>query len=457
MTWLLIGLTASLSLFSQAEEAPGDTLGWHVVQSGENLYDITALYLGEPELWRENWRLNPQIRDPHRLSIGQRIRVILDRKLPERTAKVTKVQRQVEHQIQPNPWEDTPPGLLLREKNGVRTFERSSAELAFDDDTRLQITERSIVFLQLIGQTLTGVNRESVEILRGQAEVMARMERVDDAEIEIIVGGARAQPKPDSTGYARTRTRVRDQGGAEVMVYSGVSSVESAGVTVSVPKGMGTVAAENAPPARPERLLPAPKLGDPARNRRLAYSNPRFSWEPVPNASAYTLEVCADPGCSLLTARYPGIAETRYAVEPLPQAQLFWRVTAMSQSGLDGFPSRTRPFVVESELPDLLPPSVVVALVGAGKSLAADRVALGEGGALRLDAFDDAAGVAKVEYRWGQGAWRQYRDQAIRPPEPQTTLAFRAVDQLGRASEVWTVTVVRDSDAPAPPTLQRQQ
>ena len=43
-----------------------DTVADHIVVSGETLSQITESYLGTSHLWRENWRLNPEIEDAAR-------------------------------------------------------------------------------------------------------------------------------------------------------------------------------------------------------------------------------------------------------------------------------------------------------------------------------------------------------------------------------------------------------
>jgi len=47
-------------------------------------------------------------------------------------------------------------------------------------------------------------------------------------------------------------------------------------------------------------------------------------------------------------ARAQGVAGTRWQPEALPLGTLYWRVTAASRSGLDGFPSAPTSIVVET-------------------------------------------------------------------------------------------------------------
>lgn len=436
-------------------EAPaareGDRLGWHVVRPGETLRSITRRYLGTTTLWRENHRLNPQIVNPHFLLPGQRLRVILERDLPERSAEVTQVARKVEEKPQPHDWQAARRGDLLAERDGVRTFERSSAELTFDDGVRLAVTENSLVFLQRLDQTLTGVQQETVEIVEGQADLAARRRPRQVSDIEIVVGGATARPRPGGDGRAENRARAAGEA-AQLMVYAGESEVEAAGATVDVPRGMGTVVPEGEAPAPPERLLPAPRLTAPAAGESLAFANPVLRWQPVAGAAHYTVEVCGDPNCGELVARAAGLAAAEppsWQPERLPARELHWRVTATAASGLDGFPASARLLTVGGD-EDRLPPVVAVVRRGAGVA-AGDRVVLGPGGTLVLSARDDVSGVAEVRYRWDGGAWTVWRGEELRPGGER--LEVQAVDRAGRRSQIWAVTVELDEEPPEPPRL----
>ena len=249
----------------KADRAPRDTIGWHVVREGETIEQITERYLGTPKLWPENLRLNPEIRDPRLLQPGQRIQVILERQVPARRARVERVANEVDKNLQRTGWRDAAPGDELAPLDGVRTRERSSAELDFDDGSNLTLTELSQVFLKDISTSLTGVKRGSIEVERGQAELELAAARPESVEIEIVVGGTVARPRVGPAGRAQTRTRLPEAGGSQVMVYGGSSEVEAGGRAVQVPRGMGTTVPEGGAPSPPEKLLSSPSPVGPGK------------------------------------------------------------------------------------------------------------------------------------------------------------------------------------------------
>lgn len=345
----LFGLLAAARLGAQhPSPAGGDETSWHVVQPGDTLESLTAKHLGDALLWRENWKLNPQLKDPHALFPGQRILIIVRRRL--HTAEIKGLSRKVESKPHPEPaWIPAKVGELLKERDGIRTYEKSSADLGFDDGSRLLVTEHSLLFLREIGARLSGaVARRQLEIVDGQAEVQAMPALQAAAAIEIVVGGARATALPLPEQGMGTRARKAAGGGAQVMVYQGESNVEAGGANVGVPRGMGTSVPSGGRPAPPERLLRPPQVLTPVPGTSHGWSNPRFSWRGDVGARSYTAEVCADAVCGQLVDRATGIAGERWACDGLPRGDYYFRVTAVSGSGLDGFPSAPVPFRIDS-------------------------------------------------------------------------------------------------------------
>ncbi len=460
---VLISALLSLPTAADDSETVGkqiqDQVGWHTVREGESFQTITMHYLGTPALWLENVELNPEIADPGLLRPGQRIRVIVERRLPARSALIEEIANDVDKSRQRAGWEEAEPGDQLAPKDGVRTRESSSARLGFDDGSRLTLTELSQVFLKDLETTVTGVRRGSIEIEKGQAELLLSARQARLVDVEIVVGESIARPRPGPAGSAQTRSRRPEDGGAQLMVYGGSSRLEAGGATVEVARGMGSNVPDGGTPSPPEKLLPAPAPSSPSRRARFDYANPRFAWRPVAGAAAYLLEVCRDPDCGRLVRRAAGLTEATWHPEDLPAGELYWRVSAVSPSGLDGYPSRAVPFAVDSAVPDLEPPVVVAALAGAGHVAQDGTLILGRGAVIRLEGRDDASGVAEIRFRWDEGSWRRWRgdDLTLADGVYEATLAVDAIDQLGRRATAWKVRVERDRSAPAAPSVGRSR
>lgn len=328
---LALLLSAMLHVFAE------DTIGTHVVRPGETLQGITARYLGSPAAWQENWKLNPQLKDPNQLRPGERIRVILARTLPARSATIAKVSKRVEKKPEPLPWTAARTGDALAERHGVHTFEGSSAELKFEDDTRLTLTEQSLVFLRAAKSVTPKRDRSEIEIVEGHADLEKRASAKHAHDVEIIVGTTVA--KADATSRARFR---KEGPAAQVMSYSGATGVTSAGASVRVGEGMGVAVPEGKKPPAPEKLLPAPTIDA----KDVAEPRPRFAWTPLRGASSYAVELCRDRSCAEIVTRAAGLKTTEWTpVDDLRAGDYFWRVTPQAPSGLDGYPA-VAPLVV---------------------------------------------------------------------------------------------------------------
>lgn len=315
-----------------------DSVGWHVVKQGETLEGITARYLGTPSLWRENWKLNPGLKNPNVLTPGQRIRVILARDLPARFATVRKVARRVEKKPEPQPWVPARAGDRLEERQGIRTHVASSAELGFEDDTVLTLGERSLVFLRTAKTTPARRDRSEIEIIEGEGDLEKPARSSARHDIEITVGTAVAVPQASGS---RTRLRSADKK-AQVMAYRGSAQVRGGDAAVRVEQGMGVSVPEGGPPSRPEKLLPAPKTAA----MDVSVPRPTFRWATLPGATSWTVEICRDRNCGEVVERSPLLEDVEWRpAAALPAGEHFWRVTAKSASGLDGYPA-VAPLVV---------------------------------------------------------------------------------------------------------------
>ena len=428
-----------------AGSAGSATAAWHIVRPGETLEGIAQRFLGSSRLWPEIHRLNPEIADPDRIEPGSRIRMPTFKSvLP--AARLTRLSRQVEDQPSPITWGQAQLGDVLVERDGVRTRRKASAEMQFLDGARLVMTEDSLVFLRRSGSALRGqVERKSIEIVEGQADLETRAaSSAPPPDVEIILGNTKATTRADLSGTAQTRARRSEEGGAKLMAYGGESEVEAGGAKVQVPRGMGTSVAAQGPPSPPEPLLPAPRLTDPASGAERACADPVLSWEAVPGASSYIVEVCRDPGCGELVERRAGETGTQWRPAALPVGPLQWRVTARAASGLDGYPSETSRLAVTSDRKGIAPPTGSLQVTGPQVRVG-ERLFVGPAAGVQVAALDAQGNPA----RWTPlisgkeaAAWPKAWSAG------ETTAGAVALDGCGNRGTLAPVAFVVDTAAP---------
>ena len=336
---------AAIAASAQTPDGPppraGDTVAWYTVRPGDTLIGITIHYLGSPSLWTENLRLNPQIHDTKHLKPGSRIRVVVSRQLPKRNALVDRVARRVDAKPDPEPWATAHEGDLLKENDGLRTYEKSSADLQFDDGSHLTMTENSLLFLKEMRPAQRRPASETIEIIDGQIDLTSRPKKKATAELHVLIGATSISHNATGARPVSTRSRKASDAKAQVMVYGGSSVVASAGKSVNVGAGMGTQVEQGKAPEAPQKLLPAPVLVEPMADAAAeATLRSGFTWKSVPNAAAYTIEVFRDAGATQLVERATGLRETSWRPSALPYGDFYWRATAVSGTGLDGFPAK---------------------------------------------------------------------------------------------------------------------
>lgn len=337
-------LMAPSVALAQTVVVPASVSDDYVVKPGDTLESIALKLLGSVHRWPELRNANPAIKNPHFISPGEHIRVGPTQTVGAKRATIQQVFRQVEQMPFPRPWTPASVGGILQERDGVRTFEKSSSELRFDTDASMIISEESVVFLRETQHLAENVSRKSIEIRAGQADLDVKQ----SAAIEFHIGDTTGTATPGDSGKGASRARRASDGGSRVMVYDGHGEVSAAGKMIAVPSGMGLAVATDGRNNGPENLLGAPKPLSPNESQNFDFSNPTFDWEPVSGADSYTVEICRDQNCGQLVDRSIGIRLTRWTPRVLPLGALYWRVNAVSTSGLDGFISAPQKFAIRT-------------------------------------------------------------------------------------------------------------
>ncbi|MEM1181320.1 MAG: LysM peptidoglycan-binding domain-containing protein [Acidobacteriota bacterium] len=446
------GLLATAA--ASAQDATTTRPGNYVVRPGDTLEGIAQRYLGTSERWRELWQLNQgTVENPNRIYPGLELMIVW-RELPEEASILTAAWNRVENLRPPlQDWTDAELNNVLRTKDLLQTYRDSSAELLFPDGAEMRLSEETRLLLESTTRLGTTVKREQVQLLQGQADLEGADLSSEDVGIELVIGDAKAAPTLNEAGEVRARARKAADDSAQLMVYAGASDLQAGGATVAVEEGMGTTAKPGEAPSPPEELLPAPGLNQPEAGAGLSTPRPRFSWSAVDGADHYSLEICRDAACANLERKVSPINATDWTPEAkLPKADLFWRVTATSPSGLDGYPTDGRAITILSDTEDQAPPTVSFNITAprlAPRWGLNGRWILGPGARFEAVAEDAVSGVERwvplhggepVEVEaWRAGPW----------PEGETLEAsFLAVDKAGNESRLEPVPFVFDQTPP---------
>lgn len=343
----------------------------HVVVAGDTLAKLARKHLGPDAAWDTNISINPDVPNVNALTPGQVVNIITGYAAPEPEivveevevyqATIEQVSNDVDKNIKQSDWQDAAKGDQLNPLDAVRTLANSSAVLRFDMTTEVLVTEYSQVFLRALEPIDNGVSRSEIEIKRGETELRLQQSDEPQQQIEINIAGTVTRPERGADGLNATRARIVGDDSSQVMVYEGSSAVESGGVSVDVETGMGTTAVAGQAPAEPERLLAAPSIVPVTEDKYP--SNIPLSWSAVDNAVTYRLDVCKDRRCTqpLLTQR--DLTATQFSVESLPIGLAYWRVTAVSGSGLDGFTSSAGELKI-IEKPEIPEPDLYMTAMG---------------------------------------------------------------------------------------------
>ena len=418
-----------------------DSVGLHTVRSGETLSSITRQYLGDQTLWRENWRLNPDIDNPNLLVPGQQLTVIVERKVIAESAAVAAVENRVDKNLRRSSWIPASRGDELQTQDGLRTLARSSAALRFNDNSSLILSEYSQVFLEAKTTDLRGNDTGRVEVEQGVADLFfAPINQQLETDIEIITGDAVARPESDRNGNGELRTSLTEAtGAAQFMVYTGATSVAAAGAQVTVREGEGTRVEVGKPPLPPEKLLPAPSGLLPASGATWVAANQRLQWQSVPGAQRYVVEICRDQQCNELLQKAT-VADSLFDAELFDTGTFSWRVRAVSGTDLEGYPSPANEFTLTTTALDSAPPVVAVFPEGAARVQPKTQVLIGPQTVIHAMAWDDAAGVDAIEYQADDGTWQNWPEGGVQAGSI-AQLRVRATDNFGKTSPVLTVSL----------------
>lgn len=238
----------------------------------------------------------------------------------------------------------------LIEEEKVRTLSNSTAQITFQDASRLRLNANSNAIIQRLRyDPLKRSEEAKVSLVEGDFYALLSNSNTR-ASFNVEVPSVNANIR---SGNFWVRN---DDTGAKFTNYDdGAVEVAAAGGSVTLGRNEGTIVRPGAAPREAVTVLPPPALARPANDAVAFNQPPRLTWQAVPEAVGYWIEIGGDQAFArMVTSRF-GIETAQFEPGTLPPGEYFWRVAALDRFGLPGARSAVWRFVlaVDKEPPFL--------------------------------------------------------------------------------------------------------
>lgn len=307
----------------------------YVVGEGDTCIAIAGRQLGDRDRYVEIHQLNPQLGNlPHQLVPGQILKLPVARATAD--ANLAGAQGSVRVRApSAADWSVAQRGMDLFRAWRINTAERSTAEVLFQDRSRLGLRENTIVIVY--GPDKTRARTLPGEAVLERGALRARLR--DLSGLQITTPGATAR----LAGGAAAVIEVGDTGDSTVSNHGGraVALRGKRGGSVAVGVGMGSRVLPGKPPEKP-RPLPPPPAWEPGQP--LAFAAPggsatlEVAWQPVAGAATYRIEFVSEG--EVVGTTVAAAAGPRRASLTAPAGAYAVRISTRTGDGLEGRPAQ---------------------------------------------------------------------------------------------------------------------
>lgn len=331
----------------------------YVVQRGDSCARIARRQYGDRSRYDLIHAYNPGMGpEPHRHAEGTHL--CLPRVAPPRgsgpAARVTALRPDVRSRPTANEqWQPTSHGDPVDRGTRVNTLTEAFAELTFRDTT--VVTLRGDTLVVVYGASSGAVRNAATEAVLERGTLRSRLGalraghrlevRTPASQVALNGGSAVTSVDAEST----TRVSNHEGGPAQVSDASGRRPVR-------VAAGMGSAVRRGQAPSRPRPLPPAPAFA--ASSPRMFVGVPELttvhgSWEAVPNARVYRVEISRRPDGRELVAQVEVPSDvTSFEVHRLPPGRYYVRLATIDR---DFFESRVSdPLTIDVSLGGFMAP-----------------------------------------------------------------------------------------------------
>jgi len=232
-------------------------------------------------------------------------------------------------------WRTAMKGDFFEESDAVKTFDRSSAKLAFIDGSYVFVEESTTAIVRKARlDKLSQAVKTDISLVNGN--LLAKLSRkAQDAggfhlrtkNSDIVVNSGKFWA---SAGYNRSR----------ISNYDGFLKVRSGQVEISLRKNEGTVVLKGQAPLPPVELLPAPRLKWAGLDTVYFGSKFQLEWNPLHNTQSYQIEISDTRNFGRVIRRHR-TEKLGYKLSNLKGSMLFIRIHGLDRYGLRGLDSQT--------------------------------------------------------------------------------------------------------------------
>ncbi len=249
-------------------------------------------------------------------------------------------------------WSNRPLDSLLVEQENVRTLSRSTAQITFNDDSRLRLNANSeAVIERMRSDALSRREEAKVSLVQGDFYALLSGKSAQNKfEVEV--------PEVKTDVESRDFWVRRDASGSKFTNFDDRSlSVNANGATVTLGRDEATMVRNGRPPTEKQAVLRQTKLEAPADNSDIFNADTPLRWSALVDAVGYWLEIADDVDFQRMALTRWGIKDTSFPVSGLNVGTYYWRISALDKFGLPGARSDTWRFNVRV---DHTPPFLII-------------------------------------------------------------------------------------------------
>ncbi len=247
-------------------------------------------------------------------------------------------------------WKEAQLQTKFAEAEKVRTLANSAAEIRFQDNSRIKLSENSQAVIQKMRVDMLDRKQQSKVVLV-EGDIYALLVGGQQKNNFVIeVPGVQTEVK--SSNYWVSK----DQQETRLANYDGSISITTQGVTLKLNKNQGVKMSKDKR-AEARDLLPGPVLIAPENDLTIYVHETTLSWEKIPGAAKYWLEVAEDRSFVKVLINQQALTQTTFDCKNLKEGVYYWRVAAIDADELPGPKSGARFFKI---MRDEQPPFLVV-------------------------------------------------------------------------------------------------